>query len=66
MDATVSAWPAARHPAPQEAKLLAIGRTAPVLARYISAREATGRPVLAVDVAMPGDLHGLEDAYAIG
>lgn len=56
----------ARHPAPQEAKLLGIARTAPMLALYIAAREATGRPVLAIDVAMPGDLHELEDAYAIG
>src|SRR5215470_11110801 len=41
----------ARHPAPHEAKLLGISRSAPVLALYIAAREATGRPVLAVDVA---------------
>src|SRR5712691_4070294 len=47
----------ARHPSPDEAKLLGIGKTAPVLALYATAREADGRPVLALDVAMPGDLH---------
>jgi GntR family transcriptional regulator len=55
----------ARHPSPDEAKLLGIGKTAPVLALYATAREADGRPVLALDVAMPGDLHELEDAYPV-
>ena len=53
-------------PAPHEAKLLGISRSAPVLALYVSARDASGRPVLALDVAMPGDLHELEDAYPVG
>jgi len=57
---------AARHPTSSEAKILGISRTAPVLAVYVSAREASGRPVLAMDVAMPGDLHELEDAYPVG
>jgi DNA-binding GntR family transcriptional regulator len=56
----------ARRPTPDEAKLLGISRSAPVLALYVGAREATGRPVLAIDIAMPGDLHELEDAYHIG
>ena len=56
----------ARRADAHEAKLLGIGRSVPVLALYIAAREATGRPVLAVDVAMPGDLHELEDAYSVG
>jgi DNA-binding GntR family transcriptional regulator len=56
----------ARHPTLQEAKLLGITRTAPVLAMYVSVREATGRPVFALDIAMPGDLHELEDAYPVG
>lgn len=56
----------ARRANPDEAKLLGISRSAPVLALYIGAREATGRPVLAIDIAMPGDLHELEDAYAVG
>jgi GntR family transcriptional regulator len=55
----------ARRPVADESKLLGISRSAPVLALYIGAREATGRPVLAVDIAMPGDLHELEDAYPV-
>ncbi|MGO8961332.1 MAG: GntR family transcriptional regulator [Streptosporangiaceae bacterium] len=57
---------AARRAEPHEARLLGISRSAPVLALYISARDATGRPVLALDVAMAGDLHELEDAYPVG
>jgi DNA-binding GntR family transcriptional regulator len=56
----------ARRADPHEAKLLGISRSAPVLALYVSARDATGRPVLALDVAMAGDLHELEDAYPVG
>ena len=56
----------ARHPAPHEAKLLGITRSAPVLALYVSARDASGSPLFALDVAMPGTLHELEDAYPVG
>jgi GntR family transcriptional regulator len=56
----------ARHPAPHEVKLLGINRTAPVLALYVSARDASGAPLFALDVAMPGTLHELEDAYPVG
>jgi GntR family transcriptional regulator len=56
----------ARRPEPHEAKLLGISRSAPVLALYVSARDASGQPLLALDVAMPGDLHELEDAYPVG
>jgi GntR family transcriptional regulator len=55
----------ARHPTGEEARQLGIGPSAPVLALYISARDANGRPVLAIDIAMPGDLHELEDAYPV-
>jgi DNA-binding GntR family transcriptional regulator len=55
----------ARHPAPHEVRLLGVSRSAPVLALYVSARNASGNPVLALDVAMPGDLHELEDAYPV-
>ena len=53
-------------PEPAEVKLLGIPRSAPVLALYVTAREASGQPVLALEVAMPGDLHELEDAYPVG
>lgn len=56
----------ARHPSTEEAKLLGIGKSAPVLALYVVARDASGNPLFALDVAMPGDLHELEDAYQVG
>lgn len=56
----------ARHPAAGEAKLLGIGQTAPVLALYVTARQASGDPVLVLEIAMPGDRHELEDAYQVG
>ncbi len=56
----------ARRADPHEARLLGIARSAPVLALYVSARDASGHPVLALDVAMAGDLHELEDAYSVG
>jgi DNA-binding GntR family transcriptional regulator len=55
----------ARRALPHEAKLLGISRSAPVLALYVTARDATGKPVVALDLAMPGDLHELEDAYSV-
>jgi GntR family transcriptional regulator len=56
----------ARHPTPQEAKLLGVGKTAPMLAMYVAARDASGAPVLVLEVVMPGDRHELEDAYQVG
>ena len=53
----------ARRAAPDEARLLGISRSDPLLALYVSARDASGRSVFAVAVAMPGDLHEMEDAY---
>jgi GntR family transcriptional regulator len=55
----------ARHPTSQEAKLLGVGKTAPMLAMYVAAREASGEPVLVLEVVMPGDRHELEDAYQV-
>ena len=55
----------ARRALPNEAKLLGISRSAPVLALYVTARDAAGEPVAALDLAMPGDLHELEDAYSV-
>jgi DNA-binding GntR family transcriptional regulator len=57
---------AARRADTHEARLLGISRSAPVLALYVSARDASGQPVLVLDVAMAGDLHELEDAYPVG
>jgi GntR family transcriptional regulator len=55
----------ARHPTGQEAKLLGVTKTAPMLALYVTAREATGDPVLVLELVMPGDRHELEDAYQV-
>jgi len=55
----------ARHPAGQEAKLLGVGKTAPVLVMYVAARDASGTPVLVLEVVMAGDRHELEDAYQV-
>lgn len=55
----------ARHPDPREAELLGIPPDAPVLAMYATFRDAAGQPVLVLDIAMPGDLHELEDAYQV-
>jgi DNA-binding GntR family transcriptional regulator len=55
----------ARHPAAHETKLLGIAKSAPVLAMYVAARDASGRSLFALDVAMPGDRHELEDAYQV-
>ena len=56
----------ARHPTSQEAKLLGVGKSAPMLAMYVAARDASGEPVLVLEVVMPGDRHELEDAYQVG
>ncbi len=55
----------ARHPTGQEAKLLGVTKTAPMLALYVTARQATGDPVLVLELVMPGDRHELEDAYQV-
>ncbi len=56
----------ARHPSSQESKLLGVGKSAPMLAMYMAARDASGGPVLVLEVVMPGDRHELEDAYQVG
>jgi GntR family transcriptional regulator len=56
----------ARHPTSAEAKLLGVGKSAPMLAMYVAARDASGGPVLVLEVVMPGDRHELEDAYQVG
>jgi GntR family transcriptional regulator len=56
----------ARHPTSQEAKLLGVAKTAAMLTLYVTGRDATGAPVLVLEVVMPGDRHELEDAYQVG
>jgi DNA-binding GntR family transcriptional regulator len=56
----------ARHPTSAEAGLLGVGKSAAMLAMYVAARDASGTPVLVLEVVMPGDRHELEDAYQVG
>src|SRR6266568_365814 len=56
----------ARHPTSGEAKLLSVARSAAMLVMYVAARDASGGPVLVLEVVMPGDRHELEDAYQVG
>jgi GntR family transcriptional regulator len=55
----------ARHPTAAEAKLLGVPKTAAILALYVTARDASGAPLLVLDIALPGDRHELEDAYQV-
>lgn len=55
----------ARHPTSQEAKLLGVGRTAAMLALYVTGRDASGTSLLVLELVMPGDRHELEDAYQV-
>ncbi|MFF4775366.1 GntR family transcriptional regulator [Microtetraspora fusca] len=55
----------ARHPSADEAKLLELRKTAPVLGVLASVYNGGGRPALVVDLVLPGDLHELEDAYSL-
>ncbi|GAA3143625.1 GntR family transcriptional regulator [Planomonospora alba] len=56
---------AARHPLPEEVKALGLGKTAAVLAVLSRIFDGAGRPVLVIEVALPGTLHELEDAYTL-
>jgi GntR family transcriptional regulator len=55
----------ARHPTSGEARLLGVSKSAPMLAMYVAARDASGEPLLVLEVVMPGDRHELEDAYQV-
>ena len=55
----------ARHPTSQEAKLLGVGKSAPMLVMYAAARDASGQPLLVLELVMPGDRHELWDAYQV-
>ena len=57
----------ARHPtSARKPSCWASGKSAPMLAMYVAARDASGGPVLVLEVVMPGDRHELEDAYQVG
>ena len=56
----------ARHPTPREVHLLGVGRKDPMLVLYVTGRDASGSPVLVLEIVMPGDQHELQDAYQVG
>ncbi|MEV5750923.1 GntR family transcriptional regulator [Actinoallomurus sp. NPDC052308] len=55
----------ARRPTGEEANALSLGKTAPVLGVTAAVYEVTGRPVLVVELVLPGELHELEDEYTL-
>lgn len=55
----------ARLPSTQEADLLRIEHSAPVLGVMAVVYAAADRPLLVADVALPGALHELEDTYPV-
>ncbi|WP_246082828.1 GntR family transcriptional regulator [Nonomuraea diastatica] len=55
----------ARHPSADEARALEVPKSSAVLGVLASIFNGGGRPVLVVDLVLPGDLHELEDAYSL-
>jgi DNA-binding GntR family transcriptional regulator len=55
----------ARLPTSAESAGLAISQRAPVLGLLATVMDASDRPVLALDLAFPGDLHEVTDSYAV-
>lgn len=55
----------ARLPTREEAELLGIARSKPVLGVLATAHDASGAVLLVMSVCLPGDLHELEDVYAV-
>lgn len=56
---------AARLPSDHEADLLKVKQNTPVLGVTATVYDAADRPLLVADVALPGELHELEDVYAV-
>ena len=55
----------ARLPTAEEAALLQIGQSDPVLTVLLSVCDRTGTPLLAADVLLPASRHDLEDVYPL-
>ena len=55
----------ARLPDGDEAALLAVDASAPLLSILATAHDAADAALFAVEVAMPGSLHELEDTYSV-
>ncbi|MFF4779591.1 GntR family transcriptional regulator [Microtetraspora fusca] len=55
----------ARMPATDEAKRLGMPKNTAVLDVYAAVRDASGHPLIVVNVLLPSDRHELEDAYPL-
>ncbi|MEV0228005.1 GntR family transcriptional regulator [Nonomuraea sp. NPDC050786] len=55
----------ARMPTAQEAKQLGMPKNIPLLAVFGAVRDASGSPLVVVEVLLPADRHELEDAYPV-
>lgn len=55
----------ARRPTAEEAALLQLDEMAPVFGVLASVHGSDGRAVLVVEVVLPGELHDLEETYAL-
>jgi GntR family transcriptional regulator len=55
----------ARLPTSEEVGFLQLSKTEPVLAVLATVHDATDRVLIAVDLALPGTLHELEDVYSV-
>src|SRR5580693_5514996 len=53
----------ARQPTGEEAGLLQVAPDSPVLNVVVTAYDAAARPLLVVDIVLPGDRHEIHDAY---
>ncbi|MFF4617871.1 GntR family transcriptional regulator [Nonomuraea jabiensis] len=56
----------ARMPSADEAKQLGMPKSVPLLVVFGAVRDASGRPLVVVEVLLPADRHELEDVYPIG
>ncbi|WP_214415590.1 GntR family transcriptional regulator [Sphaerisporangium fuscum] len=56
---------AARHPLPHEIEVFGLSKTAAVLGVLARVFDTAGRVALVIDIALPGTLHELEDAYSL-
>ncbi|MCO5987891.1 UTRA domain-containing protein [Actinoallomurus spadix] len=61
----VAAHLTARRPTSAEVKTLGLARNMPVLGVLATVTDTQGRPVLVVDLALPGELYELTDAYPL-
>jgi GntR family transcriptional regulator len=55
----------ARHPSGEEAELLAVPSSSPVLNVIVTAYDASGRAIQVSDIVLPGQQHEIRDAYPL-